>query len=63
MGLVHSEYWKYVFLHLEYLIIALAVLVTFFPLQAVILGMLEYKFSPNVKVSSLNTVNNIFGVS
>lgn len=51
------------FLHLEYLLIALAVLVIFSPLQAVILGMLEYIFSPNVKVSSLSTVNNTFGVS
>lgn len=52
-----------VFLHLTYLVIALAVLIIFFPLQGISLGMLEYMFSPNVKVSSLSTVNNTFGVS
>lgn len=51
-----------VFLHLTYLVIALAVLI-FFLLQGISLGMLEYMFSPNVKVSSLSTVNNTFGVS
>lgn len=51
------------FLHLECLVIALAVLVIFFPLQAIIRGMLEYVFSPNGKVCPLSTLNNTFGVS
>lgn len=64
MFLVHPEYWKHsistpeVFGHN-----IIKVGNIFFPLQGIILDMLEYIFSPNLKISSLSTLDNTFGIS